>query len=423
MLWETKHPELKEKHPNQYRHYLKVERPLIPVVNRMELRGMAVDMPFFERLKEDAEKKLGELGEKLKEYVPEGVNLNSTTQRQELFFDTMGLPRVKKNSTDKYTVKEWKRQGFEVADLLLDHTAYSKLLSSFLEPMPQFVKSGRLYTHFNPCGTRTGRFSSSSPNIQQSTNKFDYRKGFVAPEGRVLVVGDFKQMELVMFCQVSGESEMTAALRAGEDLHKKTVAYVLGKRVDEVTKDERKLGKVQNFGLIYKQSPKGFRQFLKTFDILLTEEENQLYFDAFFKLYKRVKPWHEEVCEFVKRHGYVETITGRRRLLPEAQATGNDFETRGRREAALRQAINSLVQAPCSDLVKLGMIAQDRLWRKSSKWMLAMIHDELVCEVDEDDAETAVREMKEVYENVFPDLVVPMTLEVKIVDNWGEMKD
>ncbi len=540
-------------------HYRKVALPLVPVIHRMESRGIAVDMDHFARLRVEAETALGEVTEKIRQVYPEDYSLTSNRDKIRFFTEDLKLPATATTPTgqpkvDKYAMKEWKRQGIEIASLFMEHDDWDTLLNSFLIPLPSFVEAGRLYTHFDPCATRTGRLNSSRPNVQQSTNKHDYRMGFIAPPGRALLVADFKQMELVMCAHYAREPEMIRALTSGEDLHRKTVSHALGKQAEEVTGPERKIGKAQNFGLIFRQSAKGFDGFLRRNDIILPPDEVKRYYEGFFSLYQRIRPWHDEVIAKVGRFGFIETITGRRRRLPEAFSSDRSL-----REWAYRRAINTTVQGcldgssmvfekdhgyvpikalegqrvtlwdgnqwatgyvahsgkkqlvnlelmggyqigcspdhrfltrnvlgqefwrtpkmmlevkstkvvigdalplhrtaqavksievtdqyvdmydfvnsstgrfmaggmivhnSCADLVKLGMIAHDKLWQGSGQWIEAMIHDELICEIDEGYADQAIADVRGCYEHVF-DLSVPMTLDIHVVDAWGKAK-
>jgi hypothetical protein len=304
-------------------------------------------------LKVKTKKKVAELEERLWDELGERINLRSTPQRQALFFDKLGYPEVDGRSTGAEVLAEWERQGITVATTLREFTLYSKLDSGFLEPMPEFVFDGRLYTNLNPCATATGRLASNSPNCQQVTGKeyeFDgekcyYKKGFIAPKGRKLIVADFAQMELVMAAHLSQDREMVRALLAGEDLHKKTIAYVLSKPVDEVTKDERRVGKSQNFALVFLQSELGFHYYLRANKIILHEEEEiakriaSEYYHKYFRLYKDIPVWHKKQINEAVTTGMVTNIFGRRRLLPDARSFDKQRQCK-----AFRRAINTPVQ-------------------------------------------------------------------------------
>ena len=423
MLYQYVEPKLKQEWPFQHRFYDKVEHPLIPVVYDMESHGIAVDMPFFEELHQKAVVEESDIAERIYEQVGERINLSSTADRSRVLFDKLRYPRVDGNSTDKGVLKELVRRfhpeatGDSLPELMQLHQDWSKLINGFLVPLPNFVYNGRLYTTFDPNGTRTGRFTSYHPNLQQSTKKFNYRAGFVAPAGRKLIVADFKQMELVMCCHFSKEQEMISALMTGEDLHKKTIGYVLNKPVDEVTKAERAIGKCMNFGLIFRQSEKGFGQFLAGWDIILDSDTLHRYYTGFFNLYRGIRPWHERQIRFVEQYGYAETWAKRRRLLPEAQS-----DIRKVREWAYRRAINTCVQGSCADLVKIGMIDLYKRWQGTSNWLIAQIHDEIICEVDDDDAviAQAIADIRYAFER--HNLTVPMSLDINVAANWAEGK-
>ncbi len=452
MLHQWVEPRLQQQWPNQWKFYERVERPLIEVVRTMESHGIAVNESFFQELHVKALAEHKRIEQFINNIVCiDDVKLSSPAQKSKLLYDTIGYPdEGGERATDRFAMKDIMRQAhpeqfemkqqFEKAlkenkhdaaacerltedyyaasclpEMLMIWSDYHKLVTSFLEPMPKFIHNGRLYTTFDPCGTRTGRFSASSPNLQQSTHKFGFRSGFVAPEGRLLIVADFKQMELVMAAHFSQDSEMLRALLSGEDLHRKTIGHILQKSVDEVTDKERKMGKYLNFGLIFRQSLNGFGYMLAHNDVLLDKPTLEKYYNGFFKLYKGIKPWHNSQIKFVQTNGYAETLTKRRRLLSEARDASTKMQ-----EWAYRRAINTQIQGSCADLVKMGMIQLHKKWLDTNRWIIAMIHDEIICEVDIDDVDSALEDLRECFESF--KLRVPMRLDAHAAANWKEGK-
>ncbi len=296
---------------------------------------------------------------------------------------------------------------------------YSKLLNTYLEPLPSLISpaDGRLHTHFNQAVASTGRLSTSNPNLQAIPIRTELgreiRSAFVAEPGFRLLSADYSQVELRILAHVSGEPKLREAFAAGEDIHAATAAEVLGKERSELTKDERNVAKMVNFGIIY-----GISSFGLSENLDIPREEAQTYIDTYLARFPHVQDFIQRTIEQAERDGYVTTLFGRRRPIPELKARNRQTRSLGE-----RLAVNSVMQGTAADVIKAAMVAIHRRLREEGRAarLVLQVHDELLLEVPEVET-SAVRDLvREEMCGAYP-LDPPMTVEIGVGDDWNEAK-
>ena len=417
-----------------------VEQPLEPVLARMESTGIRIDVPYLQGLSEEMGSTLQQLESDAKAAAGVDFNLASPKQLGELLFDTLGLDRKKSRrtktgfSTDA-TVLEKLGNDHPVVPLVLEHRVLSKLKSTYIDALPQLVEAetGRVHTDFNQAVTATGRLSSSNPNLQNIPVRTEYsrriRKAFLPQEGWTLLSADYSQIELRILTHLSGEEVLQEAYRSGDDVHALTARLLLDK--DEVSPDERRLGKTINFGVIYGMGAQRFAR-----ETGVSQSEAKEFLAKYKQRYPKVFAFLELQERLALSRGYVETILGRRRpfhfdrnglgrlLGKDPLEIDLDVARRGGMEAQqLRAAANAPIQGSSADIIKVAMVQlQDALQRQGlPAQLLLQVHDELVLEVAPDalDAirELVVRTMEQAVE-----LSVPLVVETGVGANWMEAK-
>jgi DNA polymerase-1 len=306
-----------------------------------------------------------------------------------------------------------------VIGLILKYRQLSKLKSTYVDALPALInpKTGRLHTNFNQTGTTTGRLSSSEPNLQNIPIRGEMgskiRKAIIAPPGAYLLSADYSQIDLRVLAHLSGDPGLIAAFDQDEDIHATTASKIFGISVGQVTREMRRNAKTVNFGVVYGMSNYGLEQATN-----LNREEASQFIALYFEKYPKVKEYLETTKEQARKLGYVQTMLGRRRYLPEISSSNRMV-----REAAERMAVNAPVQGSSADIIKVAMINLHREIRKrklKSK-MLLQIHDELLFEVPEDEVE----EMKSLVNELMSQAVelrVPVKIDIKLGRNWGEMR-
>ncbi len=398
-----------------------VEIPLARVLGIMELNGIALDSQGLAQLDRELAASQRKLEDDVRAMVGGEVNLASPKQLQKLFFEDLGLTPIKKTKTGYSTDAEVLEQLaplHPVAALVHEHRTIAKLRSTYVTALPRLANpnTGRIHTSYNQAVAATGRLSSSDPNLQNIPVRTQLgrriRKAFVAPAGRVLVSADYSQIELRVLAHLSQDTTLMEAFEKDLDVHAMTAAQVFSVPLEEVTREQRRLAKAVNFGVIYGQSGFGLAK-----QIHIPRKEADSYIKRYFERYEGVARFMEEVIEQARTTGYVTTILGRRRPLP-ALATGSHRE----RSAAERMARNTPIQGSAADIIKLAMLkCQGMLEERfdGKALMLLTVHDELVFEVDEDCAkdlaDAVVSEMESAYH-----LSVPLKVDVGIGPNWDE---
>ena len=392
----------------------RVELPLIGVLRDMERAGVAVDVGFLEGFSGELEGKLAELKKRIHAEAGEEFNINSTQQLAQILFEKIGLkPRRKTKtgySTDVNVLEELAAEH-PLPGLLLDYRELAKLKSTYVDALPALVHpdTGRIHASFNQTVTATGRLSVSDPNLQNVPVRTplgrEIRKAFVpGREGAVILSADYSQIELRLLAHLSGDEQLGEAFRAGEDIHARTASLLFNLLPGFVTPELRAQAKTVNFGIIYGQTPFGLSRQL---GIPLARARE--FIDSYFAVYAQVKAFIDTTIEQARRDGYVTTLLGRRRYLPEI-----DSRNSRRREFAERTAVNSPIQGSQADMIKLAMISlhQKLQERGLDAAMILQVHDELVFEVGEKDLE-------EVEELVRAEMVGALELDVPVLVESG----
>ena len=405
------------------RLYHEIELPLIPVLARMEATGIALDEEALGLL----EREFGEVIDRLEREIWTDVghefNLGSPKQLEQVLFYELDLPKGRRTktgySTDA-TVLEELRPAHPMIGKLLDWRVYTKLRSTYVEALPTLLSplDGRLHTTFHQAVASTGRLSSSDPNLQNIPIRTELgrriRRAFVAGAPDVtLLAADYSQIELRILAHVSGDEHLKEAFAAGEDIHRATAARVLHKEPADVTHGDRSMAKMVNFGLAYGMSDFGLASRAN-----IDRREAQEFINAYFASYSGISYYMMAIKERARDQGFVTTLLGRRRAIPELQARNAAL-----RGAGERMAINMPIQGTAADIVKIAMIRVDERVRAAGlrARLLLSVHDELLFEVPRDEVEALAALVRETMETALP-LDVPLTVDVKVGDDWEGMR-
>lgn len=400
------------------RLFYEVEQPLSLVLAAMEERGICVDAERLAALKVKYEGILAELTDKI--YAAAGTTFNIASPKQlgEVLFDKLGLKHGKKTKTG-YSVSEDVLTGLAeahpVVKYVLEWRHYAKLLGTYVTGMQPLVNRGRIHTEFNQCVTATGRLSSMNPNLQnipvRGEEAKDVKSAFVASEGCVLVSADYSQIELRMLAHLSGDEKLIEAYNNSEDIHALTASRILGIPQSEVTPAQRRDAKAVNFGIIYGMSDYGLSE-----NISVPVYKAKEFIEKYFATYPKVREYMDANVAFAREHGYSITMLGRRRNLKDI--TSSNYLTRS---AAERMAMNTPLQGSAADVVKLAMLAVEKRLAGMKSKMILQIHDELIVDAAEAEADEIVRILKEEMENAVK-LRVPLIAEANTAKNWGDLK-
>jgi len=411
--------ELKEK--ELYELFTQVELPLIDVLVEMELKGILLDPHILEEQAKEIEVLLDGLRREIFRLAGEEFNPNSPKQVAHILYEKLKLPVLKKTktgpSTDSLVLKELALQH-PLPEKILAYRELEKLLNTYIKKLPEYInpKTGRIHTSFNQSVTATGRLSSSDPNLQNIPIRTELggqiRKAFIAPPGRKLLAADYSQIELRMLAHLSGDEGLIEAFNRDEDLHTKTAAEIFEVPKDRVTPEQREIAKRVNYATVY-----GVSAYRLSRELGIPHKEAQRYIDKYFERYPQVKRFIEEQIRKAEEQGYVTTILNRRRYLPHIRSRDHNL-----RSYDQRNAINAPIQGSAADLMKLAML---KIYEKIKSGeleadMLLQIHDELLFELDEEEVDRAAPIIKGAMERVM-DLRVPLKVDVKVGDNWGEV--
>jgi DNA polymerase-1 len=404
--------------------YRDIEAPLVPVLVGMEETGIRLDTVFLKDMSVELGRELEGLEEQIFHQAGERFNLNSPQQLGVILFDKMNLPVLKRTqktksySTGAETLEELAGRGYPIAQLLLRYRELTKLKSTYVDALPtQVAADGRLHTRFNQAVAATGRLSSINPNLQNIPIRTELgqsiRRAFVAEEGNVLLVADYSQIELRVLAHIAEDPELIRAFTAGEDIHRATAATVFRVAPELVTAEQRRAAKTINFGILYGMSAFGLSQALS-----IPTKEADLFIRAYLDQFPGVRRYVEETQASAEREGKVTTLYGRIRWLPDIQS-----KNRGLRESARRMAINARIQGTAADLLKKAMIAIDCRLRQEhpEARLLLTVHDELVFELPEAQAEPAASLVREEMEGVAA-LKVPLVVDTGWGRSWYEAK-
>ncbi|MFN8646275.1 MAG: DNA polymerase I [Gemmatimonadales bacterium] len=400
-----------------------LEMPLVPVLVDMEWDGIAIDAALFSRVSVELTTDLVALEAKIAQAAGATVNLNSPKQLAALLFEKLQLPVLKKTktgpSTDADVLEQLSAMGHEVPGLILEYREVQKLKSTYVDVLPTRVNrsTGRIHTSFNQTGAATGRLSSSEPNLQnipvRSPRGEEIRKGFVPKAGCRFVVADYSQIELRLMAHLSEDPAFIEAFRSGGDIHRQTAAVIFGVPLPDVTSEMRARAKTINFGTIYGQGP-----FALSRQLGITQEEARTFIQQYFERFAGVRAYLDLQVRLAREHGYVETLFGRRRYIPEINEKNFNL-----RAFAERTAQNTPLQGSAADLIKVAMVrihaalAESRLPAR----LLLQVHDELVLEAETAAVEQAVALVRRHMEGA-AELKVPLVVEVGVGDNWLEAK-
>jgi DNA polymerase-1 len=401
-----------------------VEMPLVEVLAEIELNGIKLDLRVLKELSQDIEKRLIKLIDDIYGLSGTQFNINSPKQLRDILFERLKLPVIKKSKTGPSTDEEVLRNlagKHKLPALLLEYRQLTKLKNTYIDTLPHLVdkKTGRIHTSFNQTGTETGRLSSSNPNLQNIPIKTDIgrkiRQAIVSfGSQNYLLSCDYSQVELRILAHLSGDENLILAFKQDKDIHRATASLIYGLEEKDITDSMRETAKRVNFGIIYGLTSYGLSR-----DLGISIEEAQGFIDAYFLRYPKVKEYIEKQIKRAQGEGFVTTLLGRRRYIPEI-----NNKNQGIRQFAQRQAVNTPIQGSASDLIKLAMIQiHKEIKKKDSKAkMILQIHDELVFDVPGEEQKELARLSKEKMENVL-ELDVPIKVDIKIGKNWLEMEE
>ena len=400
----------------------KVDFPLIVVLAKMEAFGIKVDIEMLEDFSKELLTDLQRLQEEIHEAAGEEFNINSPAQLGTILFEKMGLPSGKKTKTGKYSTSEdvltQLAVKYDLPKLILDFRQISKLKSTYVDALPALIneKTGRIHTEFNQTVAATGRLSSSNPNIQnipiRTKRGREIRKAFIPEEGYEILSADYSQVELRVIAAISKDEAMMNAFLNDEDIHARTAKEVFGlSTLEEVTSDQRRKAKEVNFGIPYGVSAYGLASRLGIENI-----EGKEMIESYFKRFPRVLEYINTTKEFAKENGYVKTLMGRRRYIPDI--TSGNWNQRGFAE---RVAINMPIQGTAADIIKLAMIDIDEFLKaeNAKSRMLLQVHDELVFELHADEKDWLPEQLKNRMEHAY-EIGVPLKVEMGTGANWLE---
>jgi DNA polymerase-1 len=420
-------PEIRDKDMEAL--FEQIEIPLVPVLVDMERTGIAIDKDYLVEFSGEITRRIGELESAIHQHAGRSFNINSTRQLAALLFEEMKLQsgrRTKTGYSVDSDVLEAISSAHEIVPLILEYRSLGKLKSTYVDALPAAVndETGRVHTSYNQTVAETGRLSSTNPNLQNIPIRTELgrrvRRAFVAdtrPKHRlfddaILLSADYSQIELRLMAHMSGEPFLVNAFRNGEDIHAATAAVVHNVDQSEVDSNMRRIAKTVNFGLLYGMQAYGLSR-----DTGLSRAEAQQFIDQYWSRLPKVKEYFDETLRFGASHGYVQSLTGRRRIIPDLLSTNG-----ARRMAAERKAINMPLQGTAADIMKIAMIRVDEQLRAQKRHarMLLQVHDELVLEVSKQDLEATARLVVETMQSAY-ELSVPLIAEVKTGENWEEM--
>src|SRR3989344_1230595 len=439
----------------QNQHTTDLDQAVEPVLKKMTEAGVLIDLKFLERLGKDLKARLLGLEKQIYSFIGHEFNLNSPKQLSEVLFDELHLPVIRKTktgrSTDEQTLNELSSAHPSIP-LLLEYRTLFKLVSTYIDALPKSVGiDARVHSTFNVEGAATGRLSSTNPNLQNIPVKGEMggeiRKAFIAegqeedkrkalgvliaPKGKVLLGADYSQIELRILAHLSGDKNLEKAFKEGLDIHAITASKIFNVPLDQITRQQRMVGKTMNFATLYGQGPRALSQQLK-----VDYATAKLYIEEYFAQFPKVRNWMASVLEFGYKMGFVETLSGRRRYIPELQAGNRMLKSFGE-----RAAINHPIQGTSADMIKKAMVEigrelsvvsrqssdkknlktdSEQSERSDSCRLILQVHDELLFECNPKNLEKTAKLIKEKMENALK-LDIPVVVDLKSGSNWGEM--
>jgi DNA polymerase-1 len=401
--------------------FSEVEMPLVPVLVAMERCGVAIDIELLRDMSQSLGKDMLRLEAEVYNSLGHKFNINSSHQLSQVLYEELKLPKPRKTksgyTTEASSLEELKGTH-PIIELILQYRQLAKLKSTYTDAFCALVnpKTGRLHTSFNQTGTTTGRLSSSEPNLQNIPIRTELggkiRQAIIAEPGWQLLSADYSQIDLRVLAHISQDPALIATFLRDEDVHAATASRIFNVSQDKVTTEMRRVAKTVNFGVIYGMSDYGLEQ-ATTF----SREEASQFIIAYFEKYPKVKEYIEITKSQARELGYVQTVMGRRRYIPEIKSPNGQV-----RQAAERMAINMPVQGTSADIIKIAMVNLHREMEKSSlrSRMTLQVHDELLFEVPPEETDR----LKDLVSGIMPQalkLSVPLKIDIKVGKNWAEM--
>lgn len=403
----------------------KLEIPTAQILAQMEHDGILIKTEFLGKLSLAFDNKISQLEQKAFELAGESFNVASPKQLGEILFDKLGISGGKKTKTGQYSTSEATLAKIDhpLVDVVLEHRSLSKLKSTYTDALAKVAdKQGRVHTSYHQALTSTGRLSSSDPNLQNIPIRTDtgrlIREAFIAPTGRVIMAADYSQIELRLMAHFSGDESLINAFKNNLDIHTATAAEIMGKELSDVTPNERRSAKAVNFGLLYGMGVFGLAKQLGVENGVAKD-----YIKRYFARYPAIHDYMENTKSYAKSTGYVTTILGRKLYAPDINSSNAMI-----RQGAERASINAPLQGSAAEIIKLAMIAVDKILPKEHAKLLLQVHDELVFEVDSDKADEIGKLIKTAMQNVLTDtakslgwdvdFAVPLVVEIGVGENW-----
>ena len=400
-----------------------LENKLVPVLASMENFGIKIDKKYFENYKKELQENIEKLEKEIYSLSGEAFNIGSPKQLAEILFEKMGIEPVKKTktgySTDVEVLEVLALRGIEIAEKLLEYRGFTKLLSTYVEPLPKLAdEEDRIHTTFNQNGTSTGRLSSANPNIQNIPVRTDegikIRKGFISQDGWNLVSFDYSQIELRVLAELSKDENLLLAYKKDKDLHDLTARKIFFKTDEEqVTREQRSIAKVINFSILYGKTPFGLSKELK-----IPVADASQYIKTYFEQYPKVKKFLENILENARQNGFVETLYGTRRYINNINSSNKNLQAQ-----ANRMAVNTVVQGTAANIIKKVMIKlYDEFKNNDDIKMLLQVHDELIFEVKDEVSEKYMEKIKEIMEGTIKFEDIRLRANGSLAKNWGLLK-
>jgi DNA polymerase-1 len=402
--------------------FYEIEMPLMPVLAEMEMNGVCLDTDSLAETSKQFTQRMMDIEKRIYELAGEPFNIASPKQVGDILFEKLKIiEKPKKTKTGQYVTSEevlqQLRHKHEIVELILDHRGLKKLLGTYIEALPKLInpRTGHIHTSFNQTITATGRLSSSDPNLQnipiRGEDGKEIRKAFIPEPGCLFFSADYSQIELRVMAHLSGDEQMIKVFREGKDLHAATAANIYKKPIEEVTRDERTKSKRANFGIIYGITVFGLAERLD-----IPRDEAKMLIDGYFDTFPQVHQYMEESKEIARKQGYVTTLFGRRRYLPDINSANSVV-----RGFAERNAINAPIQGTAADIIKVAMIRIFNRFKKEGiqSKMILQVHDELNFSVYPEEKEKVERIVLEEMQGAF-EMKVPLVADSGFGENWLE---
>jgi DNA polymerase-1 len=400
-----------------------IELPLIEVLVEMESRGISIDVEWFRSLKTRFQREREAVEQQIYSVAGMEFNINSNPQLRDILFTRLGLPVTKRTatgpSTDASVLQQMAEEGHELPGLLMEYRELSKLENTYLDALPALINpaSGRLHTSFNQTVATTGRLSSSDPNLQNIPIRRelgrDIRRGFIPQRGWMLMAADYSQIELRLLAHLSNDQAFVDAFQAGGDIHRQTASIIFDVPIEDVQAEMRARAKTINFATIYGQGAHALSRQLK-----IDYAEAREFISRYFERFSGIRRYLDSMVEFAREHGYVQTIFGRRRYIPELRDRNFNIRAFGERTAT-----NSPIQGSAADLIKIAMIRIHGALRREAleSRMLLQVHDELVFEVPPGELNDTAQVVRDEMQGA-ASLSVPLVVDIGVGPNWLETK-